>query len=415
MVDSIVNRETCTVAVVGAGPSGLALATELKRLRVGKIVVLERESAAGGIPRHCGHYPFGLREYKRLLKGPEYARRNRMEAEKSGVDIRLGATVTALRPGGYLDVATGDGRYVLATGRVVLCTGVRESSRAQRFIGGDRPDGVMSTGALQSLVFLKGLKPFERPVILGSELVSFSAVQTCRRLNIIPAAMVEEQNRIVARRILQPYLRMKRVPLHTGISDPRVIGRERVEALEFSDKRRRRRRIETDGIIVSGRFRPEAALVRSSHLDLDPGTGGPSVDQFGRCSDPTYYCAGNILRPTETAGYCWREGKETAHRIAKDLACGQICERRAAPVIAQDPAIRFVVPQRISYPHETSAVDSFYLGLNQAINATVVITCGDKELWAGKVTSRPVRRIRIPLPDLRKADPASAIRFSVSR
>src|SRR3546814_11836007 len=63
---------------------------------------------------------------------------------------------------------------------LLLATGVRETSRAARLIGGARPLGVVTTGALQSLVYLAGRRPFERPVILGTELVSFSALLTCR-------------------------------------------------------------------------------------------------------------------------------------------------------------------------------------------------------------------------------------------
>ena len=61
----------CRVAIIGGGPSGLALASELAVKGIGDVVVLEREAAAGGIPRHCGHSPFGFREFHRMLSGPE--------------------------------------------------------------------------------------------------------------------------------------------------------------------------------------------------------------------------------------------------------------------------------------------------------------------------------------------------------
>ena len=47
------------VLVVGGGPAGLAAATDLARAGR-RVTVLEREAEAGGIPRHCGHYPFGI-------------------------------------------------------------------------------------------------------------------------------------------------------------------------------------------------------------------------------------------------------------------------------------------------------------------------------------------------------------------
>ena len=40
--------QPCQVAIIGAGPSGLALASELAKSDI-DVVVLEREGAAGGI------------------------------------------------------------------------------------------------------------------------------------------------------------------------------------------------------------------------------------------------------------------------------------------------------------------------------------------------------------------------------
>ena len=47
------------VAIIGAGPSGIAAALALAQRGVGRVIVLEREAEAGGIPRHCGHKTFG--------------------------------------------------------------------------------------------------------------------------------------------------------------------------------------------------------------------------------------------------------------------------------------------------------------------------------------------------------------------
>nr|WP_306263818.1 FAD/NAD(P)-binding oxidoreductase [Pararhizobium sp. IMCC3301] len=406
-------EETCTVAIVGGGTAGLALAAELQRLDVGKVVVLEREAEAGGIPRHCGHYSFGLREYGRLFKGPDYARRNRDVAASLGADIRTGTTVTALRRGGEMEILTNAGRSLLRAQRVVLCMGVRESSRAQRFVSGDRPGGVITTGALQSMVYLKGIRPFKRPVILGSELVSFSAIQTCEHLGIKPVAMVEKADRILARRLLRPYLLLKRIPLYSAVRDLRILGRERVETLKFVDANGQTQQIEADGIIISGHFRPESALLRSSHLEVDHGSGGPVVDQFGRCSDPAYFSAGNLLRAAETSGFCWREAIETAQRLSVDLKRSAQRQDSSVTVVASDRAISFIVPQRLCLNGEPGGMAQFYMGLNKPVDSTIVARCGNRTLWKGKLKSRPMRRVQLPIAGILAAAPDTGIRFSL--
>ena len=405
--------DRCTVAVVGGGPAGLASAAELRRLGVEQVVVLERDEEAGGVPRHCGHFPFGIREFGRLLKGPGYARRNVDVALGLGVSICTATTVTKILPGGLLELATPKGPIELKAERVVLCTGVREASRAQRFIGGDRPAGVLTTGALQALVYLKERRPFLRPVILGSELVSFSAISTCRHLGIRPVAMVEEEERIIARSIFRPYLTLSGVRLMTRAGSPRIVGADRVEAIEFTDPSGDVVQVETDGVIISGRFRPEAALLRTSHLDVDPGTGGPVIDQYGQCSDPAYYSAGNLLRPAETAGWCWREGVATARRIAEDLNATSERADRSVRIQPADTAIRFALPQRLTFPDRPGGMTDLQLGLSRPVRGTLMAHAGSRKISDVSINSRPVRRVLMPLHHLLKDQPTADVDLSI--
>ena len=65
---------TADVLIVGAGPAGLAAAVELRRLGAGHVLVADREETPGGVPRHCAHTGFGLRDRHRVMTGPGYAR-----------------------------------------------------------------------------------------------------------------------------------------------------------------------------------------------------------------------------------------------------------------------------------------------------------------------------------------------------
>ncbi|TDQ81422.1 NADPH-dependent 2,4-dienoyl-CoA reductase/sulfur reductase-like enzyme [Dongia mobilis] len=402
----------CDVAIIGGGPSGLAAAMALREAGVAQVVVLEREKQAGGIPRHCGHPPFGLREFGRILSGPRYAARLVETAERAGIDIRRQHTVVALHPGGSLDLATPDGTATLQARRVILATGVRETPRSARFIGGDRPQGVINTGALQAFTYLEKQRPFARPVIIGSELVAFSALLTCRKAGMQPVAMVEANDRVTA---WSPYALAPRL---FGV--PLLLETELIEICGSGQVGRVRLRrdntevlLDCDGVILTGRFVPAAELVRSSHLALDVGSGGPVVDQHGRCSDAAYFATGNLLRPVETAGWSWREGRRVGAVVAQDLA-GDLPAPDRVLSIERGAHVKLTVPQRLALPRlGTGLGDFIQLRASDKAGGMISISCGDRVIWRGWRNTLPERRILIPLADLALPEGADSIRVSI--
>lgn len=394
----------CEVAVVGAGPAGLAAATELARQGV-DVLLLERNVEAGGIPRHCGHPPFGMREFGRVLRGPEYARRLVARAREAGVRVLAPASVLALFPGGELAVTSDAGAGRLRARAVLLATGVRETTRAGRLIGGTKPAGVMNTGALQGLVYLAGQVPFRRPVILGSELVSYSALLTCRHAGIRPVAMVEPGPRPLAWRWSPLLPRVLGIPCHFDTRVEAVVGTQRVEAVVLHRAGRTWHQ-EADGLIVSGGFTPEASLLESSHLAVDPATGGPVVDAFGRCSDPAYFAAGNLLRPVETAGWSWEEGRAVARAMLQALRGGLPDPAAAIDLLAQGEALRYLMPQRLSSASD-AGLQALQLRVRRPVSGTLSLQDAGRVLWQRRLAALPERRIVVPLEVLRRAADAA--------
>ncbi|RWI16783.1 MAG: FAD-dependent oxidoreductase [Mesorhizobium sp.] len=283
------------VVIVGGGPAGLAAARHFADLGVTSVTVFEREQEAGGIPRHCGHTGFGWESHRRIWTGPGYAAALRRDVE--GLDVRTGHTVLKIE-NGVLRVQNSEGVGEIAAKQILLATGTRETPRSARFVGGSRPRGVMNTGALQAHVYLHKHRPFERPLIVGTELVSFSAILTCRHLGIRPVAMIEENARITAP---WPGALVARlvfgVPVSTRTRLLAIEGREQTEAVQVLQEGRQMR-IACDGVILTGRFVPEASLLATS---------------------PKVLLAGNVQGAVKTSGRCWREGWVAAQKIARSL------------------------------------------------------------------------------------------------
>ncbi len=381
--------EEVEVLIVGAGPAGLAAAAELAPHH--GVLVLDREAAPGGIPRHCGHSPFGMREFHRVLTGAAYARRLAARAEAAGARIATRVTVTALHPGGCVDVTSDAGPRQIRAKRVLLATGVRESSRAQRMIGGEKPGGILPTGALQGMVHLDGLVPFRRPVIYGTELVALSAVLTCLGHGIRPVAVIEPGPRQTVRFPFSLFLRLCRplFPLMLGTSIRAIEGRERVERVVLDSGQV----LDCDGMVLTGAFRPEAALLAASHLARDPRTGGPVIDSAGRLSDPAYYAAGNLLRPVETAGWSWAEGCRVAAAIRADLAGNPAGP--AHPVTLRGEALAWVVPQAVA---QGGAHRVLQLRVNRPVRGRLRLLADGAEIASRRIDTRPERRITLPIP-----------------
>ncbi len=372
------------VVIVGSGPAGLAAAIRLKALGVGTVAVLERDPRPGGVPQFCAHSPYGLREFRRLMSGPAYARRLVAQALAAGVTIHPSATVTALHPGPRLTLTTPGGPAELTATRVLLATGVREASRVARQIGGTKPGGILTTGALQRLAALGQPLPFRNPVIVGTELVAFSAILSCRSAGVTPRAMLTETSGTTARWPTGIFPRLLGIPVHHQTTVTAIHGRDQVTSVTLNSGSD----LPADGVILTGQFRPDAALIRTSHLDWDARTGGPVTDQTGRCTDPAYFAAGNLLHPVETAGWCWAEGGQIGSAIAASMT-----ETAPAtiPIHLSGEALAYVTPQSIA----PGLPATLQLRVNRRVRGQITVN--------GKthsIDTRPQRRILVPIPAL---------------
>jgi thioredoxin reductase len=342
------------VVVVGGGPAGLAAAVELRRRGVGELVVLEREPDAGGIPRHAKHQGFGLRDLRRGLTGPEYARRWVERARDAGVEVLEETMVTGWAAGtareapGTMELTSPRGRSTLAAAAVVLATGCRERPRSARLVPGSRPAGVMTTGMLQQLVYLHGLPAGRRALVVGAEHVSFSAILTLAHGGAETVALTTELERHASLAAFRVGARLRyRVPVWTRTRVTAIHGRPRVEEVELTElDTGRTRTVECDTVVFTADWIPDHELAVMAGVELDPATRGPAVDIALRSSQPGVFAAGNLLHGAEQADVAALSGRHAAAGVVQYLEDGEWPKQRA-PIVC-DPPLGWIAPNVVA-------------------------------------------------------------------
>jgi thioredoxin reductase len=361
------------VLIVGAGPAGLAAALELRSLGVRDVLVVDREQQAGGVPRHCAHTGYGLRDLHRLLTGPAYAQHYSRAVTAAGVTVRTGTTLTQLKPPSASGAARPEPLEAVLTSAagiepvqaeaVLLATGCRERPRAARLVPGSRPAGVLTTGELQQRVYLHGERLTGRAIVVGAEHVSFSAVVTLAHAGAEVVALVTEQPRHQSLAAFRLGARVIwRAPVWTRTSVTEILGGDQVTAVRLRDESDGSvRTVPCDLVVFTGDWIPDYEHARIAGARMDPGGRGPAVDTALLTSLPRLFAAGNLVHPAETADVAALSGRHAAAQIARLLADpGRAAEAAIIPVTVSGPLL-WISPPAVRVPGPKPARDRFVL------------------------------------------------------
>lgn len=371
------NESRVDVLVIGGGPSGLAMAIELKRLGLDDVVVVDREDSFGGIPRHTHHSGYGVRDLRRIMSGPTYANHYITEAERRGVRLASGTTVYALRDDGRVLSTSGAGMTMWIPKAVVLATGCRERPRPARLVAGRRGAGIFTTGSLQQMADIYGLPIGSRAVVVGAEHVSFSAVHTLTRHGVRVVAMVTKYPTIQSFRALQMVTSSRiRAHVFAGHELVDIVGNYRINGVVIEDcKTGERHVVECDTVVFTGDWVPDNELARTANIQLDHATRGPSVDQDFRTSQRGVFAVGNLVHPAESADVAALTSRRVARSVGRFLQSGGWPKTHL--MLTVEPPLRWVEPSRISSTSVSLSRRKLYLRSDEFAGD------GYLELWQG--------------------------------
>lgn len=405
------------VVVIGGGPAGMAAALAAHKAGA-RVAIVEREQHLGGILRQCIHPGFGLSHFKQELTGPEYAQRFIDQVRATDIALFLDSmvlgidsgastedaslhTVTLMNPSGMLQL----------TGRaVVLAMGCRERTCSEIKIPGSRPAGVFTAGLAQRYINIENLKPGSRAVILGSGDIGLIMARRCTLEGISVEGVYELMPYANGlRRNLKNCLDDFGIPLHLSTTVTRVIGHDRVEAVEVSQVDEHlapisgtERIVPCDTLLLSVGLIPENELSVAAGVELDPRTRGAVVDQSLQTGVPGIFACGNVLHLHDLADNVTTESERAgAAAAAWALGNGADVEAGAAGTGCQltvSPAgiAGYALPGRIT----AVALTKLNFRVRRPVDAARVrILAGDEELFAGKVRPfKPSVMESFPLP-----------------
>ncbi|MDB5377390.1 MAG: putative pyridine nucleotide-disulfide oxidoreductase [Rubritepida sp.] len=375
--------------VLGAGPAGLAAATEARSQGLDVLLLDENAAPGGQVHRGVGEF------YRPSADAPGAAQAREglalIEAARaSGAEMRGGATFWAIEDDLTVSWSEGGTAHQARAGRVILCPGAVE--RALPIPGWTLP-GVMGVGAAQILLKTAGLVPEGRTWMAGQgPLLWLYAAQLLAKGGTL-AGIIDMSPAGAWRQAIRhlPMALMKPGPLLQGLSwmrrvraDVPVIRARDVEALGDGKLRGLRfdgREEAADLLLLHDGVVPNTQVTRAlqgcAHVwDAAQASFRPVLDEWGNASLPGVMVAG------DGGGIGGARAAALSGRIAAIEAARALGRLTAEQ---RDAAAGRPMLRRRSEMAPRAFLDALFppLGMDRVADGTVVCRC--EEVTAGRV------------------------------
>ncbi|WP_319568310.1 FAD/NAD(P)-dependent oxidoreductase [Cohaesibacter marisflavi] len=337
------------LAIIGAGPAGMAAAIEAANCGIASVLIDEQQSVGGQIYRDVERVaPLrGEMLGQDFLDGLPLA-----EGTHDPLITHLaGAVVWQVEKDGTITCSVKDQARQIKAQRILIATGAIE--RPMPLPGWTMP-GVMTVGAGQILLKQSGLIP-NKAVLIGSGPLLYVLASQMLKAKTPPLAIIETQTMgdltkamkhiggalrgwryLLKGTKLLSALKMGGVKRYTGASNIRLEGEGAVASVSFQCGARSHT-IPCDTALLHHGVVPNVQISRAlqldHHWDAQQACFSPSLDEWGKSSEATIFIAGDGagIGGAKAADLC---GRIAALKLASEL--GKLDEenlqQRAAPL-----------------------------------------------------------------------------------
>lgn len=403
----------CDLAIIGAGPAGLAATRQAADLGL-SVVLLDEQAEPGGQIYRAIETVRAERPETLARLGPDYAHGASLAGamRAAAIDYRPGAVVWNIGRDLTVNFSAGGGSQAVRAAHVLAATGAIE--RPVPIPGWTLP-GVMTAGAIQILLKAHGLAPEGRVVLAGGGPLLLLIASQLIAAGAPPAAIVETtpRGRLLAALPHLPgalrapdYLRKGRamlraikaagVPFHKGATDLRVEGEGRAQALSFASGGKRRR-VEADVVALHQGVVPNQQVTRllgcKHEWDAAQRCFRPVLDDWFGSSVEGVSVAG------DGGGIGGAKAAEIRGRLAAIGAAFRLGRIDAAERDRHGAADRAALTRELSI---RPFLDALYPPSDQALRpADEVMICRCEEVTAGDL--RAAVRLGCPGPNQAKS------------
>ena len=223
------------ILIVGGGISGIYSAIEASN-KTSNILLVEIEKELGGLLRKLKGCE--LIDDPNIASSIAYLKILVDKVNSIGIEIWNETYVSNILKEDTLfsvDIITKDGIKNVKAKSIIIASGFHEKTRNQSFIPGSNPSGISTSSTILYYVNVLGYLPTKTCVFYGSTDLSLYAMESLIKANVnVIGVFDDRETPSCLNENIKHKLNKYNIPLYLSYTVTDVIGKDRVEAIEFS-------------------------------------------------------------------------------------------------------------------------------------------------------------------------------------